>query len=496
MQHKARWTDVFRNGLAIYTVTINLAMALHAIDVFIISTVMPKVVRDIGGTSFYTWPTMLYMVASIVGAASGNPLKAISGTRRAYILASLIFLLGSVGCASAPSMLVMLIARTVQGWGGGLLISLSMAMVQEVYPEPMRKRALAIISTTWGIAALIGPAIGGWFAEAGWWRGAFWFNAPVVIIFLIGAWAKLPRHGATGVPPRFPYRRLGLLSLGVIAVSCAGQVHELLGQFNLGIASAGQLYVLMIQAALVVFAVLLVRLTISMDRTSSASRLLPSKPFSLTTTTGIGGWAMFLSSMTHTVIGAYLPLALQTLRGASDEIAGYIMAALAVSWTVSSVLTSGFQETGSRRCICIGLVLSVVGMIGVTLTLAEGSLITITLLNALVGFGLGTTNLHLVAATMRHATPGEEAITAGSIPTIRSLGISFGAAAAGVIANSAGLTNALDAAQVAHAIHWVLALGCVLPALACLFSLLFVRLARRAPETPRAEATEQVLLID
>ena len=68
------WQELFRPDLAAFTVILNLGIGLHAVDVFVISTVMPTVVRDIGGASFYAWSTMLYMVASIVGAASGGPL--------------------------------------------------------------------------------------------------------------------------------------------------------------------------------------------------------------------------------------------------------------------------------------------------------------------------------------------------------------------------------------------------------------------------------------
>ena len=61
----ARWTDPFKNGLALYTVMLNVGIGLHALDVFIIATVMPRVVRDLGGAEYYTWATMLYMVAQV-----------------------------------------------------------------------------------------------------------------------------------------------------------------------------------------------------------------------------------------------------------------------------------------------------------------------------------------------------------------------------------------------------------------------------------------------
>ncbi|HVJ42113.1 MAG TPA: MFS transporter [Dongiaceae bacterium] len=492
------WLDIFRNGLGIYTLTINLAMALHAIDVFITAAVMPKVVKDIGGISFYTWPTTLYMVASIIGAASNAPLRAILGTRRAYMLASVTFLIGSIGCALAPTMLVMLLARSLQGWGGGLLISLSMALVQSVYPEHLRKRALAFISSTWGVAALLGPAVGGLFAEHGFWRGAFWFNAPIVAVFMTGAWIKLPRHQVEAgiAAPRFPYRRLGMLTLGVCAVSLAGEVYEMLTLLGLDPASSSfRGIAIVLQIALIGLAIAAVQRTILLDRpdrVQTSGRLLPTRPLSLSTSTGIGGWVMLLSSMTHAVIGAYLPLALQAVRGTSDSVAAYIMACLAVAWTVASVSTSHFQGKAAQACITIGLLLSTIGLAILTVSMQSGPLWIIALADALVGVGLGTTNLHLVAAVMRHAARGEEGLTAGAIPTIRSLGISFGAAAAGVIANSTGLGQEADSANINTAIHWVLGLGCALPLLAAGFAVLFVRQTNRsqapeaAPVTPRA----------
>lgn len=495
------WLDIFRNGLGIYTLTINLAMALHAIDVFITAAVMPKVVKDIGGISFYTWPTTLYMVASIIGAASNAPLRAILGTRRAYMLASLTFLIGSLGCALAPTMLVMLLARSLQGWGGGLLISLSMALVQSAYPEHLRKRALAFISSTWGVAALLGPAVGGLFAEHGFWRGAFWFNAPIVAIFMTGAWIKLPRHQVESgvVVPRFPYRRLGLLTIGVCAVSLAGEVYE--AMTLLGIDPTGPSFrgiAIPLQIILIGIAILAVQRTILLDRPDrvrTSSRLLPSRPLGLSTSTGIGGWVMLLSSMTHAVIGAYLPLALQAVRGTSDSVAAYIMACLAVAWTVASVSTSHFQGKAAQACITLGLLLSTIGLVVLTISMQSGPLWIIALADALVGIGLGTTNLHLVAAVMRHAARGEEGLTAGAIPTIRSLGISFGAAGAGVVANSVGLSQVADSATINTAIHWVLGLGCVLPLLAAGFAIRFVRQTNRPQPQEAATVTAQAKLI-
>lgn len=458
----ASWRDLFSSGLGLYVVMLNLGIGLHALDVFVVSTIMPDVVRDLGRAHFYAWSTMLYMVASILGAAATAPLRRARGGRQAYCAGAILFLIGSAACALAPDMALFILARAIQGFGGGIVLARSMAMVGELFPENMKKPVLALVSSTWGVAALIGPALGGTFAEFGFWRGAFWFNLPFILLFLAAALRRLPadkpeQPAAFG----FPYRRMALLTAGVLCVGIASEAGTIWGR-----------------AGLIVFAILLVYGTFQLDRTGG-NRLFPSRPLSLLTTTGTAYWAMFLASVTHTVIGVFLPLALQVLKGQTPIVAGYMMAVLAIGWTVASLVTARWQGRAMYAAMIGGLLLCVAGLVALAIGVASQPAWLLTVFNAVVGLGLGASNLHIVAAAMRHAARGEESITASSIPTIRSLGIAFGAAAAGAIANGAGLTDDLLAKDVAHAIGWVLGLGAIAPFCGLLFVLRFVALLRR-----------------
>lgn len=468
MEEKVGWGSVFKDGLALYTIMLNVGIGLHAVDVFIVSTVMPSVVRDIGGASYYAWTTMLYMVASIIGAATGAPLKAGLGARRAYCLGAALFLTGSAGCALSPNMFLLLTMRLIQGFGGGLIISLSMGLVSELYPERLRKRALALISSTWGIAALIGPAVGGGFAEIGFWRGAFWINAPIIIGFLLAAWFRLPERRSPPPMSRFPYRRMALLSLGVLCVGFASNWQSVA-----------------VQSTLIAAAVLLVWWTLRLDA-AGASKLFPSHPLSLKTTTGTGNWVFFLSSMTHTFIGVFLPLALQVLHGVDPLEAGYMTASLAVCWTIASMATAHLHGRSASAAIVIGQVFCCVGLLALAFGIERVPTDVVPLLNGLVGIGLGCCNLHVTAASMRHAKAGEEMLTAQSIPTVRSLGIAFGAAGAGVIANGAGLTDALQHDDVARAVLAVLGIGVLAPLGALIFAIRFVALVGNDAVSPAA----------
>jgi hypothetical protein len=123
----------------------------------------------------------------------------------------------------------------------------------------------------------------------------------------------------------------------------------------------------------------------------------------------------------------------------------------------------------------------VIGLGGLAFGIERLPTYVIPFLNGLVGLGLGCSNLHVTAATMRHARPGEETLTASSIPTIRSLGIAFGAAAAGVIANGAGLTDALLPTDVSHAVLTVFGIGVLAPVGALLLALRFTSLVSSTP---------------
>jgi MFS family permease len=97
------WREPFRGGMALFTVLLNVAIGMHALDIFIVATVMPRVIRDLGGAAYYTWPTMIYMVLSIMGTAAGHPLRTNFGDRKSFGLAAAGFALGSAGCALSPA---------------------------------------------------------------------------------------------------------------------------------------------------------------------------------------------------------------------------------------------------------------------------------------------------------------------------------------------------------------------------------------------------------
>ena len=465
---RAGWLDLVREGRGVYSALICLGVSLHAMDVFIIATVMPSVVSEIGGVAFYTWSAMLYVITSIIGAACGGYTRAALGSRRGYALGGLIFMVGTIGCAVSPSMAALLVARAIQGFGGGLTMAQSMALISELYAGTLRQRIMAANNIVWTVTALAGPTIGGVFADIGFWRGAFWVTVPISVWMVVVAWRRLPVSGRAPNLPRLPLERLGLLALAVVAVAAAGQLNERA-----------------LQLALIAVAVALMWFTFHRDNTSS-SHLFPHGALDVRTQTGLAYWVVICVSISYATISLFMPLVLQRVHNVTPLFAGSFNMLLSVMWSVGAVAVAGMTGWRQRAAMVVGAAFMAIGAAGMAIGTAEAPTWVVAVFASFVGLGIGANNVILFNWVMSHASKGEETLTASSLPAIRSIGVAFGSALSGVIANSAGLTETADAASVARAVDWVYGLD-VIPAL--LATALTVRLVTASHARAHDSAT-------
>ena len=469
----ASWGELFtgRNGWRALALTGG--VALHAINVHIVTTVLPSVVREIGGLDWYAWSTTLFVLGSILGAALSVRLLGVLGPRGAYLAALAVFTLGSMGCALAPAMHWLLAGRAVQGFGGGLLAALSYALIQLVFAQRLWPRAVALVSGMWGVATLCGPAVGGLFAQAGHWRWAFWALLPIAAAQALLVAAQLRasagvHHVRPASAPRIPSLQIVLLLASVIVIAASGLWPDLAGQ------AVGVAVGLAIGFA-----------ATRVDRRAQV-RLLPTGAYSIAKPLGaIYASVALLLIGTETEI--FVPYFLQLLHGHSPLAAGYLTAAMAGGWSAGSLLSSGRSGAGADRMLRAGPWICTAGLVALALLLpapgqlAAGGLglLVVALALAAVGLGVGIGWPHLLTRVMSLAPAGEEGLASASITTVQLYGMAVGAAVAGLVANAAGLTVPGGSEGARSAAIWLFASFAIAPVLAAL-------LARRLVAKPAA----------
>jgi MFS family permease len=464
--HGRSWGTLFRGGSAIYTVMVMLGVVLFSLQILIVITIMPTVVADIGGGAYYVWASMLYQLGAIIGAAIIGPIWRAIGMRGGFLVTASIYTIGTLGCALAPDMLVLNLSRLVQGLGGGLVTGGTMALIGRVFQPQQRTKMLAIYQGVWTICSLLGPFFGGAFAAAGWWRGSFWASLPFAILFGLIAWWKVPadkEEAQTRERGSLPGLRLVLLTLGVA-----------------GVAEAGQLAEPVALAILLLISLTLIALTFRIDA-GAKRRLFPTQPLSITKAVGLGYWVLIIGGGTQAAITILLPLSLQIVHGLSPLWVGAANLVISIAWTIATFLVSGWSGQRERIALNSGVALMFVSLV-LLLPTAHGEMLPLLFVAVFVfGWGIGSHNVHLGARTMAAARPGEEAITAASQSMVRSLGGAIGTAAAGIVANLAGLGERIDIASVNGATLAVYLAAMVPMALGVLFILRFTRLV--VPQT-------------
>jgi MFS family permease len=422
-------------------------VALYATNEFLTISLLPSAVAEIGGQRLYAWVTTVYLVASVVAATTVSAMLARLGPRVSYLAGLGVFGVGSLLATFAPTMELLLVGRTVQGAGGGVLAGLGYAVINSALPQSLWTKASALVSAMWGVGTIVGPAAGGLFAQFGSWRWAFGALAILTVAMAILVPFALPgrQPGAEPPPPsRIPVGSLLLLGIAALAISVAGILRNLV-----------------FTVALLVAGVALILVFLVVDRRTSASVLPPTafRPGPLK-------WIYLTLGllMAATMVDMYVPLFGQRLAHLVPVAAGFLGVALAVGWTVGEI---GSASVTKRRVV-VGMVVAAPVVMACGLGLSAltqiadapiGVVAVWALALATTGIGIGMAWPHLSAWAMGCVDdPAEGGTAAAAINTVQLICGAFGAGLAGVVFN---LTDRADAT----AARWLFAIFALLAVL-------------------------------
>jgi len=191
-----------------------LAMFLSALNQTIVATALPTIGRTFGDFEDLPWVVIAYLLTSTVVAPLYGKLSDIYGRRGMMLVALGVFMAGSVAAAAAPSMLMLIFGRGLQGIGGGGIVPLAQSIIADAVPPRERGYYQAYTGSVWIIAGAAGPVLGGVIAEHLHWSMIFWLNVPLSL-----AAALLSQRQLKLLPRHERARKLDLIGAGLMMVS-------------------------------------------------------------------------------------------------------------------------------------------------------------------------------------------------------------------------------------------------------------------------------------
>ena len=176
-----------------------ISVLLSGLDSTIVGTAMPRIVGDLQGMDLYAWPFVAYMLCSTIAIILFGKISDIHGRKPIFLTGIIIFLTGSMLCGLSQTMVQLVILRGLQGVGGGILVSIAFTILADLFTPLERGKYAGLLSSMWGVASIVGPAVGGFITDHLSWRWVFYVNIPVGLVAIL---MTRPHCLTSRVPPR------------------------------------------------------------------------------------------------------------------------------------------------------------------------------------------------------------------------------------------------------------------------------------------------------
>ena len=444
------WREVLAREHLPRLLVLCLAIWLHAANTMLTATTMPEAVGEIGGLRLISWAFALYLMGSIMAATGVSAFVAGHGLRRTMLVATLVYTLGCVICASAPVMPVLLAGRTVQGLGGGALVALVYIAQDRFFPNRLVPRIVACLSVVWMMSALCGPLIGGAFATAGLWRAAFWSFAlqGIILAALVHPLLARAESDAALEARPIPAARLALVAGAILAISSAGAVRS----------------VAVAAALLAVGCLCLWRFAVRDTAAAGGSRLLPSHATDLRHPVGCGLAMTFLLCLCMMSFVVYGPILLIRLYHLTPLEAGFVIVTESIGWSAGAFFLSGLAPAREGSLIRLGSALLPAGIAAQAWFVPFGPLWLVVVSAFLANAGFGMIWGYVIKRVVANASGEDRARAGAMLPSAQQTAFALGAALTGIIASALGFEQLTRAEELRIAAVWLFA-GFVPPAL-------------------------------
>jgi multidrug resistance protein len=175
-----------------------MATFMAAVESSIVATAMPTIVADLGGFGLFSWVFAVYLLTQAVSIPIYGRLADIYGRKKVFYFGAGLFLVGSTLCGFSGNMQTLILFRALQGFGAGGVQPIATTILGDIYSPTERAHVQGLVSSVFGIAAVLGPLLGAFLVEQVSWQLVFWVNLPIGVaaIIMIATFLREPaeRH--------------------------------------------------------------------------------------------------------------------------------------------------------------------------------------------------------------------------------------------------------------------------------------------------------------
>jgi EmrB/QacA subfamily drug resistance transporter len=413
-----------RRRIVMVIVSLILGMLLAALDQTIVGTAMPHIVADLNGLQHYAWVATGYLLASTASMPIWGKLSDAYGRKRFFIIGMVIFVSGSALSGQSHSMNELIAFRALQGLGAGAIMPVVQAILGDIFPPARMARWMGVLMSTFAVATIVGPLLGGWITDSVGWRWVFYVNLPVGIVALTFAAFALPGHASVRRHV-IDYAGTALLVAAAVplllALSWAGSTYPWASWQVIGsLVFSGFMWVAF------------------MARERRAAEPIINPALFRNSIFTISATASSLQSAGMFGAIMFLPLFVQGVMGKTATNSGIVLTPLMLGAIVTSIGAGQLlTRTGRYKVVVIvGFVVAVIGMLLLSRVGVATTQRALAFDMVVLGLGLGVSmSVFTVIVQNQYPTQRLGEVTAG-LQFFRSIGSTVGLAVFGSLLNS------------------------------------------------------------
>ncbi|WP_219838146.1 MDR family MFS transporter [Paenibacillus sp. R14(2021)] len=416
-----------RNNVGIVVAGLLLGILMASMDNTIVATAMGTIVGELGGMDKFVWVTSAYMVAEMAGMPIFGKLSDMYGRKKFFVFGILTFMLGSILCGTAHSIVELSIYRAIQGIGGGALVPIAFTIMFDAVPVESRGKLGGLFGAVFGMSSIFGPLLGAYITDYIKWEWIFYINLPLGLIAFVMI-AFFYKESVQHTKQRIDWGGAAALVAGVVCLMFALELGGKQFAWDSGM-------IIGLFAGFVVLLIAFIFIERTVKEPIISFGMFRKRLYWTSNVIAMFSGAAFITA------SVYIPIFIQGVLGGKATNSGLVLLPMMLGSVVTATMGGFLMTKTTFRVLMIPtLALLAVGNILLSTLGVSSHKFTIIVFMILVGLGIGASFSVLSNAAIFSFSPRERGAASATLNFLRSLGMTIGITVFGIIQSHA-MTN-------------------------------------------------------